>query len=148
MIREATVEDLMDVGPCAERFYASSAFLTDFNINVFAASWKAILSAGYGVIFLLLEGEKIVGAIGGLTYPDMNSGKVTATETFWFVDEENRGMGGINLYRRLERWAREKGCASLRMGHMIDLMPGKLKELYSRLGYRVIEVTYSKELTA
>lgn len=146
-IREACISELGKVGPFAEEFCSSSKHLKGFDREVFVESWTAIINAGFGTILLLVDGEDIYGAIGGLSYPDMNSGEMTATETFWFVSEVHRGsLSGVKLYKKFEQWARSKGCRHLRMGHMTDLMPEKVKGFYISQGFAEIEVTYSKEL--
>ncbi len=146
-IREASISELGKVGPFAEEFCASSRHLSGFDKEVFVKSWTAIITAGFGTILLLVDGDEIHGAIGGLVYPCMNSGKMTATETFWFVSEVHRGsLAGVKLYKRFEQWVRGKGCSQLRMGHMTDLMPEKVKGFYISQGFTEIEVTYSKEL--
>jgi GNAT superfamily N-acetyltransferase len=132
------------MGACAREFYAASRFLRTFDLARFTAMWTGLLASGAGAIFVLDDGE-IRGAIGGVAYPDIYSGELTATEFFWFVSEAHRG-GGIRLYRAFERWAKAKGCARIRMVHLMDSMPEKLQTVYERLGFEAAEVHYSKDL--
>ena len=50
--------------------------------------------------------------------------------------------------QRLEQWAKEKGCAEIRMGHLSDLNPEKVRRFYQRMGYRQVETNYAKRLVA
>lgn len=146
LIRPATVEDLPRCGQSAQEFYESAPSLGSFELDRFITMWTMLLGNGSGVIFLLLNGEVIVGAIGGVAYPDAYTAKLMATEFFWFVGESSRGRG-VRLYRMFEDWARERGCAQIRMVHLLDLMPEKVARFYDRAGFKPLEVHYAKELT-
>jgi hypothetical protein len=147
-IREATVDDLPGMAATAEAFYASSRFLKKFDIEKFCALWAQFLQSGLGVIYIVLSENReqpIVGAIGGIKYPDTYSSELIATEFFWFVREESRG-GGLTLYKLFEKWAREQKCSQIRMVHLLDSMPEKLERIYRRLGFEPAETHYVKEL--
>ncbi len=130
---------------CAEEFYASSAFLRGFDIERFVASWTQFIEAGLGVIFILDDGERTRGAIGGIKFPDLYSGALTGMEMFWHVSKDVRGQG-LHLYKSFENWARENGCVLLQMVHLADSMPEKLERFYKRQGMQLMEVRYQKEL--
>lgn len=145
LIRPATIEDLQNCGASAEQFYASAKSLGTFELDRFVAMWTALLGNGMGVIFLALEGEQIVGALGGVSYPDQYSEKVIATEFFWHLNKSSRG-GGVRLYKLFEDWARERGCNQIRMGYLVDSMPSKVATFYERMGFKPLEVHYAKDL--
>lgn len=145
MIRPATTADLAALEPLAREFYASSRHLGRFDMDRFTQFWGTYLKAGIGAVFVLDEGRGIAGTIGGVLFPEPYSGELVATEMFWFVSSGSRG-GGVALYRAFERWARERGCTALRMVHLSDSMPEKLRDFYSRLGFQEIETHYSKPL--
>jgi GNAT superfamily N-acetyltransferase len=146
LIRPASVADLPRLHALAESFYASSKFLRGFELERFVSAWSHLLAAG-GVIFLLVDaGDAIAGALGGVLYPDLYSGRLVATEFFWFVDPARRG-GGLKLYRAFEAWARAAGAHELRMVHLLDSMPDKLERTYKALGFAAAEIHYSKDLT-
>ena len=147
MIREARLDDLRRLEACAREFYAQSRFLKGFDPERFEAFWTSLLEQEMGVIFLLVsdrDGE-IEGTLGGVIYPEPYSGARIATEFFWFVHQARRGEG-LKLLRAFESWARAKGCAQIRMAHLVDLMPAKLETVYRRFGYTPAEVQYLKEL--
>ena len=146
MIREATIEDLRGMYQAAQEFAKSSAFIREINFDLFVDTWKVFLETGVGVIFVVLDvAGNIVGSLGGVAYPDINSGKMVASEFFWFVMEKHRG-DGVQLLRMFVQWAQEKKCSSARVCHMIDSMPDRLATIYKRMGFNAIEVHYSKEL--
>ena len=144
-IEECDRSEFVELAGLASKFYSSSSALKKFDINVFCSTWNNLYSIGAGVIFLLKRELDIIGVIGGIKYPDVNSGELIATEMFWFVDQEKRG-NGIKLFKRFESWARDNKCKSIIMVHLIDSMPDKLKKLYTRYGYKPIEISYKKEL--
>jgi GNAT superfamily N-acetyltransferase len=145
-IRKAKANELQKCGDCAREFYASSEHLTGFDIGRFSASWKALIESETGVMFLLLDEGTVRGAIGGVAFPDINSGTLISQEFFWFVSSSARGSYGVRLYKAFEAWSRERGCAQIRMGHLLDLMPEKVSAFYRAMGFRPIETNYAKEL--
>ena len=145
MVRELKISELGKLNGVAERFFESSEFLDNFDIEIFKNSWTALLDSGVGVIFALIRDEEIHGVIGGVKYPDLNSGVLCATEFFWFVDKAHRGRG-LTLLKRFEMWAGEHGCKKIFMVHMADLMPDAVKKIYARKGYKKMETHYVKEV--
>lgn len=142
----AQVEDLPRLEPIAREFYAASRFLKRFDISLFCRAWETLLANGTGGIYLLVDGAgEIAGTIGGVVYPDLYSGALVATEFFWFVREGCRGKG-IELYKSFEQWARARGCAEIRMVHLLDSMSEKLERVYRRLGFEPAETHYVKEI--
>ena len=145
MISLATVDTLGALTALAERFYASSEFLRDFDAATFCNTWREILTAGIGVIIVMSNETGPTGAIGGICHTDPNNGRMTASEMFWFVAPESRGSG-VTLYRAFEEWARLKGCVDIRMVHLSDSMPLKLKTFYEAIGFKEVETHYVKEI--
>ena len=144
LIREASLDDLPRLTPMALEFYSQSRFLRDFDADRFAKCWTGLLTLGTGVIFLLGD-EDISGMLGGVIYPDLYSGRLIATEFFWYVRLGSRGQG-MQLYQAFEQYARDRGCEEIRMVHLLDSMPEKLNRVYRRLVYVPSEVHYVKEL--
>lgn len=147
MIRQATIEDLPKMERVAREFEKTSAFIDKINFDTFIRSWESFLGNGIGVIFAVVEDSgDIIGAIGGVSYPDIHSGALVASEFFWFIRHDKRG-DGLRLFHKFQEWAKQKGCKTIRMCHMIDSMPKKLAKVYDRLGFRAAEIHYTKELT-
>ncbi len=144
-IYPANVDDLARLAPLAAQFYAASKHLREFHVERFQALWKAWLEAGNGVIYVLESNGEIQGVIGGLMHPELYSGELICQEFFWYVNENHRGQG-IRLYHCLETWARGMGCKELRMAHLSDSMPDKVKRFYLAMGYEQVETLYAKRL--
>lgn len=144
-MRKATISDLPRLAECADEFYRASKFLKRFDLDKFVALWSALLGNETGVIFLLEDAGKITGTIGGMIYPEPYSGELIATEFFWYCLESHRG-GGLRLLKAFEQWAREQGCAQIRMVHLMDSMPEKLDRVYKHYGYVEAERHFVKEL--
>jgi GNAT superfamily N-acetyltransferase len=145
MIRPANIDDLPKLTGLADEFFASSAHLVAFDPAVFGNTWREILNAGVGVIFIAFEDDVPTGAIGGMSYKDPNNGRQTASEMFWFVRPDRRGIG-VALYAQFENWARSRSCVDIRMVHLSDSMPSKVKRFYEAIGYREVETHYAKEI--
>lgn len=145
MISIATIEDLPKLSKIAEQFYSSSEHLDGFDIDVFVFNWENFIESNIGIIFLLINDGRIVGVLGGIKYPDVNSNHLMATELFWYVEKDHRGQGG-RLLKEFEEWAKTEGCKKIIMVHMTDLMPDKLESIYKHKGYKKMEVHYVKEV--
>lgn len=147
MIRQAGIADLVLLEDCAREFYASSKFLGNFDVKVFAKVWRQLFNSGNGVIFIDEQPGGIAGAIGGIIRRDIysaNEEDLIAEEFFWFVRSTARGEG-VALYRAFAALARERGCKGIQMVHLLDLMPDKVSKFYLREGFVPIETRYAKE---
>lgn len=146
MIRQVEISDLDKLEDAAREFYAASRFLGEFSLARFCELWTQLLESGAGVIFAdYLDGE-IMGTIGGFVHRELYGEELIAEEFFWFVREGARGTG-VALYRRFERWARERGAARIQMVHLFDSMPEKVAKFYLHTGFEPVEMRYQKALT-
>ncbi len=145
MIAPLDVSELNQLAALGAKFYAESGLPGRFVPDVFEASWRQFYSIGMGQIFKLEVDGQIVGAIGGMVYPDPNDADLVASEMFWFVDPAARG-GGIRLFSAFEDWAKQRGAKRIAMIHLQSLAPEALERLYLRKGYRKIESHYFKTL--
>lgn len=145
MVALLEVSELSKLSELGLKFYAESGLPGRFVPSVFEASWTKFYGLGMGQIFKLEEDGKVVGAIGGMIYPDPNDGDLVASEMFWFVEPEARG-GGIRLFIAFENWAKERGAKRIAMIHLQSLAPEALERLYFRKGYRKTESHYFKTL--
>jgi len=139
--------ELLDLGGVLESFYNIMPYKkVFFDIGQWADRWFNLISSGAGKIFGLWDKNKIVGGIGLILFPALEDGVMTTTEAFWFVDEKSRG-GGLKLFITAEKWAKESGSKRMNMIHLTNSMPERLKNLYEKKGYKMIETTYQKEIT-
>lgn len=141
MIRQATLEDLPHILHLGEQFAKASKFIR-YDPQIALATWTTLLNSGMATIFILKDYQ---GMLGAMAYPDPNSGELTATEFFWWVDPVARGQG-LQLLEAYEAWAEEKGCTRAIMVHLADSMPQRLQSLYRRRGYEEMETHFVKEL--
>ncbi len=146
MIRAlSTFGDLDLCGPLGEMFFRQCNLPGQFNVGQFKKVWASVISSGMGMIFGMFAGDELVGAIGGVKYPDPNDGALVATEMFWFVAPSHRG-GGLRLLEMFEDWAKSGGCQRIIMVHLVNGFGDTLAELYKRRGYNATEVHYVREV--
>lgn len=145
MIREATPDDIPVLVGWGEAFFnenkdwpAPFVFDRDF----LAKGLTEIINSESSMIFI---GNG--GAVGAIIYPHYFTGQLTGQELFWWVQRASRGGGeAIKLLRKIERWAAEKGALTFTMISLEGLSPERVGKLYTRLGYRPIEHSYTKDL--
>jgi len=66
-------------------------------------------------------------------------------ESFWYVDENHRGQG-LKLLIKGQQVAKEMGAKRMMMVFLENSMPEKVKSIYERMDYKLIQTTYFKEL--
>ena len=131
--------------PLAHEFIAESGEDFPFNDEHFVKTWGQIYDAKAGSIIKIEKDGKIIGALGFLIFPDILSGELKASEAFWFVKKEHRGVG-IELLDEFERISKRIGVKRMNMVHLKKLMPEKVKSIYLKKGYRELETNYEKVL--
>ena len=112
-------------------------------------TYRDLISTGAGQIFLMfdVEMDSFIGGLGCLKAPDLHNGEMIAVETFWYVVPEYRDSAhGIELLFAFEKWAKDNNCTKMAMIHLADSSPERLKKLYERLGYKLLESHYIKEV--
>ena len=99
------------------------------------------------VIFLLMLEDIPVGYLAA-TCSDKNPttyGIRVAGELSWYVLPEHRGHGA-ELVRAYEGWLKLVGAKYSVLTHYNDETGEKIGKLYEKLGYKVAEVSYVKEV--
>lgn len=100
-------------------------------------------------ICLLWEKEgKVQGIIGGqmVSVPFLN--RKAAVECMWWVEPEARGTeAATSLLDAFEYWGKLQGADFMQMMCMPDRVGKALDRWYTRRGYRLTELTYTKEIT-
>lgn len=145
MIRELTTDDLPTLLPLCREFQAEGGLPGEFVSEKFICSWNNFITLKMGVVFGMYRDGKVVGMLGGIAYNDLNDGKMVVMEMFWYVVKEFRGMG-LKLLKTFEAWAIKRGAARLCMACLAGLNSDSMSSLYSRLGYRPLDLTFVKEL--
>lgn len=100
-----------------------------------------LIGSELGVVFVSEREGVVVGMLGLLLFENPITGESTASELFWWVEPEYRGLG-VRLLKRGEQWAREMGAQQV---HMIAPTP-EVGQLYTRLGYDYLESAYHKAM--
>lgn len=99
-------------------------------------------------ICLLFEADgKPVGCIAGQVTPIPFLNRKVASECIWWVHPDYRGtLAGVELLAAFEYWAGLQGANFMQMMCMPDTTGKLLDRFYTRRGYRLTELTYTKEL--
>lgn len=142
MIREIAAEEVQNILPLAHEF-ADRLQDVDISDEHWAGLWSKLITSGLGHVF---ADEDYTGALGMIIAKDVHSGKMQASEGFWFVSDKAGSFLGARLFRKFEKVAKEYKCERLKMVHMVDSMPEKLQNFYEGMGYRKSEVHYLKEV--
>lgn len=147
MIRELTLSELTLCLQIAPLFFMEGLLPGEFKNDVFIQTWEKLYSINIGKIHGAFNDNNLCGAIGGIIFPDPNTGDLTATEMFWYVIPDFRkGTIGLKLLNYFENWAIKEGAKRIIMVHLNNLQPERLSILYRKKGYLPIEIHYMKEV--
>lgn len=146
-IRPLTVDELPLCAPFGVAFMTEKQVPGTFSLEIFTKNWTMFLTQYPAIILGLWRGDRLIGGLGGMISPDLNTGEQIAIEFFWYVDADARhGTWPLRLLTRFRHWGAEHGAARLRMIHLLDLNESpstvKLARVYAKLGLRPIEVGY------
>lgn len=140
MIREADRSDIPAMLEMGRRF-ADDAGVTDW-VEWDDASVTALLEHlidSEDGICLVADGAMF----GGFVFPhEFNGNVLVFKEVFW----RSEGFAGVKMLKRAEEWARGRGATMAGMFTPINEVTGDVGPLYERLGYRMSERIYMKEL--
>ncbi len=144
MIREATVDDVVNCQELAEKFYHSRNTKGQFNGAYWAKYWYNLIQSGVGKILLRESVDNsIVEAIGYIQHPG-HAGQPCVSTMFWFVEEEYyQGLAAGSLLK-----AFMDGPASnqeTRIAILVDDGLPSTAAVLSRYGFFVYESVYLKE---
>ena len=145
VVETLDIKEIDELREGAEMFFSAAGLRGAFNMEHFKQCWQTYYALKIGRIFVIRDVTgKVIAGLGCVCVPDLYTGNLVATELFWFVFPDHRGIG-LELLDIYEKWARDEGCSEIRMIHLPRLMPDRLKRLYQRRGYRELEVAYGKE---
>lgn len=103
--------------PGARQFFGEGNLLGALNEKSFVTGVVNMLTSGIGV-FLVYGEPPFEGAIGGVIYPDYATGDLIASELFWYVMPQSRGVAGVRLLKEFELEVKRKGAKRLMMMHL------------------------------
>lgn len=144
MIRPATVDDIEELSLLAAEFHGEAKMPCSYNSEVWKLNWTTLISMGMAYVLVEEAFGKIVGAIGVIISPDLNDGKSSADEAFWFQSKTHRGSG-FRLLREMEKRLPHFGVSRFYMVHLHSLND-RLGGIYERMGYSKVETRYVKEI--
>jgi hypothetical protein len=147
-IRALTVEELPLLFPLGRAMYEEGKLPGSFVNDIFRASWENLYSAGAGIIFAAFEKGELAGAIGGVTYNDLNDGVLVSGPALLYVYKTYRRRSLAHeeqLITAYERWAVQRGVRRIGMEHRVALNDVPMQTLCAKMGFRHLDCTYIKE---
>lgn len=99
------------------------------------------------ICILWQKDNKTTGILAAQIATNPLLGRKVAVECLWWVDPEARGTeAGKQLLDAFEHWAGLRGADMIQMMSLPDATGKLLSRYYRSRGYRLTEVTYTKEL--
>lgn len=145
-IRHLDPEEVYLCVDSGREFYREAGLPGKFLPEIFTGSWERLIKLRLGTIIGAFVDGNLVGAIGGIAYPDINDGELVVTEAFWYMDAKHRQAGlGAKLYHAFEVWVQWRGARRIIMvalpssGEMVI-------DWYKKQGYRLLETQFIKEV--
>jgi len=132
----------------ADEFYQVTAYKDAVPFHAPSVEENIRNSMAMRLCFVSHNDEGLTGFVLGLATPFLvNAGHYLCCELAWWVKLPFRhSSAGIKLLKALEDGAREAGCTINSMMLLENLDPGKVADLYGKLGYRPGERTFWRVL--
>ena len=148
MIYAVTDEDMGPFKEAGHTFFEECDLVGDFDFDFFKKCWKTLIDQGMGRVWVLENSDgKPVGAIGGVAMPDMLTGEMIVTGSFWYVLPNHRGArASVQLMGVLETWAKELGASRLIMGNLRTHKEKRCEDFYTAMGFEPMEMHYWKNI--
>lgn len=140
VIRPLLVEELLQCVSGAEGFHREFHLPGQLIQDVFIQNWTTFLTTMTATILTAWRGDHLLGGLGALVHPDLNDGRLVATEMFWYVKPEARtSMAAVRLLKAFIVWG-ETRAVETRITHMLGgPHDAQLDRLYRKLGYVPLE---------
>lgn len=144
MIRKATMDDMPRLIQMGRHFIGQTGYqrhiaANDIQMQVLA---HHLMTNENTTIFAFERDGELIGMLGCMIFDHPVSGEKIASEVFWWVEPESRGVG-FDLLRQFEKWAKAKGAAKMQMGAPAGTTVGKF---YERLGFLEVETLYQRDV--
>lgn len=152
IVRKATLDDWPQYASLAQAFHDASPMhnVIPFDPVGYRTFYENALSnKDIGVWLAECDGE-VVGVCGAMAYPLYFNPKATVVqELWWWLNPNVRGSGaGGQMFNQIEQWANEKRASALFMVALEDNHAKKMENMYTRAGFRPLERTFIKEVSA
>lgn len=142
---ELSNSDIPDLIPLVELAYRDLPYTTSFD-SVRVEQFLLNLPHGYMLGLVGSNGVLQGVLLGTVTFLSTSFSPV-ATELLWYVKPEyRRGKYALQMVREFEKWAKAQGCQMISMGNMANNSMETTGKFYQRLGYKLSEQTYFKDL--
>jgi GNAT superfamily N-acetyltransferase len=152
IVRKATEVDLPKYIVLAESFHMASPMhgVIAFDVAGYSQFYLSSLQNDSVGIWLAEIDDEIVGICGALVYPMyFNPSALVVQELWWWLTPASRGSGaGGKMFKQIEQWSKEKDASALFMIALEDSRAKKMENLYIRAGFKPMERTFIKEVTA
>ena len=152
IVRKATEADLPQYVVLAESFHMASPMhgVIAFDSAGYSQFYLSSLQNDSVGIWLAEIDDEIVGICGALVYPMyFNPSALVVQELWWWLTPASRGSGaGGKMFKQIEQWTKEKEASALFMIALEDNRAKKMENLYIRAGFKPMERTFIKEVTA
>lgn len=146
--RIAAPEDFPRIAEMGRSFYEQTVYQKVPYSGQGLAEYWCPLALSQGMLFVASDGDRVIGAIGGLSSPFiLNPAYGIGAEMFMWVEPEYRGKRIADmLMDAIEDSARESGVTFFSMMSLEAVHPEVADKIYKKRGYRLAEHTYVKEL--
>ena len=143
LVRPCEEKDFFMIKDIIKEFHTEA--LEKFGLQYDDAQTNVVIETEYKEALVLEVGGDVVGVISGHLIADgVHAGKIFQ-ETIWYVKKEHRGYGK-RLIKALEHRCKEQGLNAIIMGLIGNKMGERVELYYNRLGYKVLETHFIKEL--
>ena len=146
MIREATINDVIECGKLAEEFYAARNKVGEFNSQCFIEFWGKMLASGQGVIYLREVDGVPREAIGIIYHPHPYNGKPCASSMFWYVSDICHGLAAGALGEYVISLVERIGVKEFKIPLLLDERLVHIGAFLKAHGFDVSDLTYTKEM--
>lgn len=146
-IQNYSEQYLDDVVELVKKFYDEAVGEYDhmLDLDTLIATIKTQAETNANNAFLLLVDNKCQGILYGQQFQSMSTGKLVFQELIWYMNIAFRRYG-IKLLKHAEKVLHDNGVSSIIMAVLENSKTEKLKQFYSRMGYRPMETHFIRQL--
>ena len=143
--RTLTVDEIPLLVPLGQEFFAASGLPGTFNPEHFVRTWSTLFEHNLGLVQGVWRDGQLLGAAGFILTADINTGAPNASESFFYVRPQFRGVGH-RLFIETEKTLTARGAATIFMVNLTNSSADGHARYYQRMGYRPLENVFIKEV--
>lgn len=146
MVRRLAANEVKQVVLDAGKLIAPEMdYWAPVNLEYLGTAWESMCVSDMCRAYGLFRDGGPVGLLLGFISPDFNSGRLQGLEFFWGVQKKYRSKA-LGLLRLFESECKQAGCEVVIAGSIQSMEPGKMRRLYSYLGYKLHAEEFLKRL--